>query len=140
MEVSRHDADEISEIRVLLEVPSAIKVARTITSNSLDRLAELGTEIVGAALAPDLIGYLDLDRRFHVDLISELGNSRLTEFVNRLCRQTRLFALDRWVNSGRLVESAEEHHALIEAMRAHDFLATERLITSDIEHTRALCV
>ena len=53
-----------------------------------------------AAARGDLIDYLDSDRRFHVLLISQLGNSRLTDLVDRLRRQTRLFGLVALAESG----------------------------------------
>jgi DNA-binding GntR family transcriptional regulator len=140
LEVSERDLYEISDIRLLLEVPSTVKVAAIIESEVLDRLAEIAGEISAAAAAGELIPYLDLDRRFHVDLISRLGNNRLTDLVDLLRRQTRLFGLDQLVESGRLVESAHEHHDLIEAMRARDEAATEGIITTHIKHTRGLWV
>ena len=140
LEVSEHDLDEISEIRLLIEVPSTVKLAGIIEPAVLDRAAEVAAEITDAAARGDLIQYLDLDRRFHTELISQLGNDRLTALVDRLRRQTRLFGLDQLVESGRLVGSAQEHHDLIEAMRALDETATERIITSHIKHTRGLWV
>jgi len=59
-------------------------VAATITTERLDALAAVADEIEAAAARGDLIGYLDADRRFHVELISTLENPRLTEFVDRL--------------------------------------------------------
>jgi DNA-binding GntR family transcriptional regulator len=140
VKVSEKDLAHISEIRLLLEGPSTVMVAKIITPGSLDRLAELADEIVAAASDGDLIGYLDFDRRFHVQLISELGNSRLTEVVERLSRQAGLCGLDQLVDSGRLLESALEHHALIDAMRVRDHVATEKLITSHIKQIRRLPV
>jgi DNA-binding GntR family transcriptional regulator len=140
VEMSEADLDEISQIRLMLEVPATIEVAKIITEEVLDRLAVIADEIVAAAARGDLIDYLDSDRRFHVDLISQLGNDRLTELVDRLRRQTRLFGLDDLVHAGRLVASAQEHHGLLEAMRARDGSATKRLITSHIKHTRGLWV
>ena len=139
-QMSEADLDEISKIRLLLEVPSTVEVARQISPEALDRLAEIADEIVATATVGDLIGYLDTDRHYHVELISTLGNDRLTELVDRMRRQTRLFGLDDLVDSGRLVESAQEHHDLIEAMRARDISATRSLITSHIKHTRGLWV
>jgi DNA-binding GntR family transcriptional regulator len=140
LEVSERDLDEISKIRLLLEVPSTVQVAKVIEPELLDRLAEIADEITAAAAEGELIPYLDLDRRLHVDLISRLGNDRLTDLVDLLRRQTRLFGLDQLVQSGRLVESAHEHHDLIEAMRARDEAETESIITSHIKHTRGLWV
>jgi DNA-binding GntR family transcriptional regulator len=140
LEVSDRDLDEISEIRLLLEVPSTVKVAEVIEPEALDRLVEIADEIAAAAAKGELIQYLDLDRRLHVEMLSRLGNDRLTELVDRLRRQTRLFGLGQLVESGRLVESAQEHHQLIAAMRARDKTATRTIITSHIRHTRGLWV
>jgi DNA-binding GntR family transcriptional regulator len=134
------DLDEISEIRLLLEVPSTVEVAKLIGPDALDRLTEIADQIVASATAGDLIGYLDSDRHYHVELISQLGNNHLTELVDRMRRQTRLFGLNDLVDSGRLVESAEEHHHLVEAMRLRDTAGTRSLITSHIKHTRGLWV
>jgi DNA-binding GntR family transcriptional regulator len=138
LEVSERDLDDISKIRLLLEVPSTVQVAEMIAAEVLDHLSTVADEITEAADGGELIPYLDLDRRFHVELISQLGNNRLTDLVDRLRRQTRLFGLGQLVESGRLHDSAQEHHELISAMRAHDQAATERIITSHIKHTRGL--
>ncbi|MBA3381943.1 MAG: GntR family transcriptional regulator [Actinobacteria bacterium] len=140
VEVAERDLDEISKIRLLLEVPSTVEVAEVIEPDRLDHLSKIASEIFLAAGEGQLIAYLDLDRSFHVELISRLGNDRLTDLVDRLRRQTRLFGLDQLVESGRLHESAQEHHDLIAAMRARDTAATESIITSHIKHTRGLWV
>jgi DNA-binding GntR family transcriptional regulator len=140
VEMSEGDLDEICQIRLLLEVPTTVEVARIITPPVLDRLAVIADEIVEAAARGDLIDYLDSDRRFHVLLISQLGNDRLTELVDRLRRQTRLFGLDALAISGSLIASAQEHHGLIEAMRARDTARTKSLINSHIKHIRGLWV
>ena len=77
LEVSERDLDEISTIRLLIEVPSTVEVARVIEPELLDRLTELADEITTAAAEGELIQYLDLDRRFHVELLSRLENNRL---------------------------------------------------------------
>jgi DNA-binding GntR family transcriptional regulator len=140
VEMSEKDLDEISHIRLLLEVPTTVEVAQIIAPQILQRLSRIADDIVAAATRGDLIDYLDTDRRFHVELISQLGNARLTELVDRLRRQTRLFGLDQLVETGRLVASAREHNQLIDAMRARDSAATRRLITTHIKHTRGLWV
>jgi DNA-binding GntR family transcriptional regulator len=140
IEMSDADLDQISQIRLLLEVPTTVEVADIITPEVIERLTGIADDIVAAAARRDVIDYLDSDRRFHVDLISQLGNQRLTELVDRMRRQTRLFGLDNLVESGRLVESAQEHHHLLEALEAKDREATRSLITSHIKHVRGIWV
>jgi DNA-binding GntR family transcriptional regulator len=140
VEMSDVDLDEICQIRLLLEVPTTVQVAKIIGPDVLDRLSAIADEIVAAAAQGDLIDYLDSDRRYHVLLISQLGNDRLTALVDRMRRQTRLFGLVALAESGVLVSSAQEHHELIEAMRARDTAATKTLINSHIKHIRGLWV
>jgi DNA-binding GntR family transcriptional regulator len=75
-----------------------------------------------------------------VELISTLDNPRLTDLVDRLRRQTRLFGLNDLVQSGRLVASAREHHELLDLLRAGDAAATAELMRGHINHTRGLWV
>jgi DNA-binding GntR family transcriptional regulator len=140
VELSDTDLDEVSQIRLLVEVPSTVEAAKVISDSELSRAAAIAQRIVDAAARGDLIDYLDTDRHFHNALISQLGNARLTELVDRLRRQTRLFGLGKLVETGRLVASAEEHNQLVETIRAHDTAATRRLITSHIKHVRGLWV
>lgn len=140
VEMSENDLDEIFQIRLLLEVPATVDVAKIISPEVLDRLDEIADEIVDAAARRDLIDYLDFDRHFHVVLISQLGNGRLTELVVRLRRQTRLFGLDALAIAGTLVASAEEHHELVKAMRARDSAWTKRVMDAHMKHIRGLWV
>ncbi len=121
-------------------MPVTAELAKTISPDVLDRLGAVADDIVAAAARGDLIGYLDSDRIFHVELISQAGNDRLTELVDRLRLQTRLFGLGALVESGRLVASAQEHHELLAAMRSRDRRATKTLIRSHIKHIRGLWV
>jgi DNA-binding GntR family transcriptional regulator len=138
LEISESDLDQISQIRRLLEVPTTAMAAAALTPAKFEVLARLADEITGAASRGDLIRYLDSDRRFHVEVISTLGNSRLTELVDRYRRQTRLFGLDDLARSGRLMASAEEHHQLLQTMQAGDAEATTLLMNAHIGHLRGL--
>jgi DNA-binding GntR family transcriptional regulator len=138
LEISESELDQISQIRLLLEVPSAAQAAAVLTQPKFELLATLAEEITVAASRGDLIRYLDADRRFHVELISALGNPRLTELVDRLRRQTRLYGLDDLARSGRLIASAHEHQQLLLTLQAGDADATTRLMSAHIGHTRGL--
>ena len=138
LEMSENDLDQISQIRLLLEVPTTARAAGALTPEKFEMLAMLAEEITGAASRGHIIRYLDADRRFHVELISTLGNPRLTELVDRFRRQTRLFGLDDLARSGRLIASAQEHYELLVTLRAGDADAATRLMNAHIGHTRGL--
>jgi DNA-binding GntR family transcriptional regulator len=140
LEVSEADLDQISEIRLMLEVPATARAAAVLTPDDFRQLAEIAEEITDSASHSDVISYLDADRRFHVKLVSAVGNPRLTDLIDRLRRQTRLSGLADLARAGRLVASAHEHHELLAAMQAKDTDAAMRLMNAHIGHTRGLWV
>jgi DNA-binding GntR family transcriptional regulator len=140
MAVSEEDLDQISQIRLLIEVPVMGQVAKLLTPEKIAALDATGQAIEAAAERGDLIDYLDCDRRFHSQLISTLGNPRLTDLVDRLRRQARLFGLQRLAESGELVASAREHRVMLKVLQTGDVAAAESLMTAHIRHTRGLWV
>ena len=138
VEVSEADLDQISQIRLLLEVPIMGQVAKLLTPQRAAELSELGQRIEAAAERGDLIDYLDCDRRFHAEMVSTIGNPRLTDLVDRLRRQARLFGLQQLADTGMLLPSAQEHGAMIRMLQTGDVAASESLMTTHIGHTRGL--
>jgi len=138
IEVSEADLDQISQIRLLVEVPTMGQVAKLLTAEKIAELNALGQAIEEAAQQRNLIEYLDCDRKFHAQLISAIANSRLTELVDRLRRQARLFGLQELADTGKLVASAQEHRTLLRVLQSGDVAASESLMTAHIAHTRGL--
>jgi DNA-binding GntR family transcriptional regulator len=140
LEMSEEDLDQISQIRLLLEVPAIRQVAALLTPAQIKVLDETGRKIEEAAKKGDLIRYLDWDRRFHVELISTVGNPRLTELVDKLRRQARLFGLKELADKGHLLASAEEHRAMLRCLVEGDVEQAEERMTRHIGHTRGIWV
>ena len=137
-EMSEEDLDNIAQIRMLIEIPTMAQVAPRLTPARFEELAVAAEAIERAAAEGDVLEYLDADRRFHVELISAIGNARLTDLVDRLRRQARLFGLKDLAKSGRLLASAREHRTLLGMLSAQDIQAAENLMRTHIGHTRGL--
>jgi DNA-binding GntR family transcriptional regulator len=140
VEISDADLDQISQIRLLLEVPTAVSAAAVLDRAKINQLASIAAEITDSASRGDVIGYLDADRRFHVEIVSAVGNQRLTDLVDRLRRQTRLSGLTDLARAGRLAASADEHHQILAALEVGDEDAITWLMSVHIGHTRGLWV
>ena len=136
--MSDEDLDNIAQIRLLIEVPTISQIASLLTPARFEKLAVAAEAIERAEAAGDVLEYLDADRRFHVELISVIGNERLTDLVDRLRRQARLFGLKDLAKSGRLMASAREHRMVLDALRVQDIEAAENLMRAHIGHTRGL--
>jgi DNA-binding GntR family transcriptional regulator len=136
--VADRDLDEISQLRVMLEVPAL----RDVIANATDaQLAELETPleaIEAAAAEGDLPGFLLADRDFHLGMLTLGGNGRLVRLVGQLRDQTRLTGLKGLAEAGGLEQSAREHRPILEAVQARDAEQAERLMRAHLEHTRGL--
>jgi DNA-binding GntR family transcriptional regulator len=137
-ELSDDDLDHITQLRALIEVPTVVELASTITGDDIEALRPLAQAIVDSAADGDVIGYLDADRRFHLRLLGLAGNPRLVDMIRVLRAQTRLYGLDQLVAQDRLVASAAEHFELLEALEARDAARVEAVMRRHIRHVRGI--
>lgn len=137
-EMSSRDLDEYTDIRTLIEVPAVGRVARAADRERLEELRPLCREIVAAARRSDLVGYLEADRRFHLELLALADNRRLVEVVADLRNRARLYGLTELAEQGRLKASAEEHETLLDHILAGDAEAAEARMADHLAHVRSL--
>jgi DNA-binding GntR family transcriptional regulator len=138
VELSEQDLDELTELRMLIEVPVTARLAGRLDGAALTELRGLAGEIEAGAAAGDLIAYLEADRAFHLTLLGHAGNGKLVEMVGELRSRARLHGLARLADSGLLVDSAREHTALVELLGRGAGDAAERLIRQHIQHVRGV--
>ncbi|MFE3855566.1 GntR family transcriptional regulator [Streptomyces griseorubiginosus] len=136
--VSEQQLDEYTHIRSLIEIPTVVELATTADPVSLEALRPAAREIVQAAVAGDLIAYVEADTRFHLGLLALAGNAHLVEVVRDLRKRSRLYGLTPLVKSGRLLASAEEHLELLDALVARDEDGVRSVMTRHIGHVRGL--
>lgn len=135
-ELSDRELDEITQIRLLLEVPTTLDVAAIAGPEALEALRPIAQRIVDAATAKDLLGYLEHDRQFHLALLAMSGNDQLVTMVGELRARSRLFGLERLADTGELVDSAREHVHMVDLMVVGDLAGLERLLRTHIAHVR----
>jgi DNA-binding GntR family transcriptional regulator len=130
------DLDEITELRVLLEVPPTVAIAgnaEVLTDATVKRLRAMADEIEKRAMAAELPAFIDADRKFHLEILSLYGNRRLVEHVERLRNATRRYGLRR-LDRDSLMRSAHRHHVILDALFEGD---KERVGTLMDEHIRS---
>lgn len=136
--VSDRQLDEYTHIRALIEIPTVVDLARTADRVSLEALRPAAREIVTAAVAGDLIAYVEADTRFHLGLLALAGNAHLVEVVADLRKRSRLYGLTALVEAGRLLASAEEHLELLDALLERDAKGVHTIMTRHLGHVRSL--
>jgi DNA-binding GntR family transcriptional regulator len=140
-----HDLEEVFELRLLLEVPSARLAVARMTQDDVVELAKILELMKQAAENGDERSLMAHDRRFHSLILEAAGNHRLAVFVDSL----RDLVLTRGVStagaSRTLHDIADEHIPVLEqiqagdgdgaaeAMRAHVLRTAQLLITQEFD-------
>lgn len=138
VEISDHDLDELTDLRLLIEPPSVRRVADVITADDLTGLRTVAGQISQYAAVGDLINYVEADRLFHVTMLSLLGNQRLADTVEELRAHTRLLGLTKLASEGNLLGSAAEHLEILDALGSADGPTAERVMRRHVSHTRGI--
>jgi DNA-binding GntR family transcriptional regulator len=138
VELSDAELDQITELRRLLEVPTVGELAGAIDRAAIRRLRSLAAAVSDAARRGDVVAYVEADRELHLALLAEAGNPRLVEMVGRLRDQSRLYGLEQLAADGVLVDSADEHMRLIDALESGDRRAAERVMAHHLDHVRGI--
>jgi DNA-binding GntR family transcriptional regulator len=138
-ELSEKDLDDLSELRVLIEVPTVRRIAEAgVPAEVLARLRPLAAEIEEAAARGDLIAHVAADMEFHLCLLTLSGNQHLVDTVRSLRSRSRIYGLRDLVNRDALVPSAHEHAELLDLLAAGDAAGVERLMRRHIGHVRGI--
>lgn len=138
VELSDADLDQITDLRRLLEIPTVGGLAGALDAATVRTLRQLAKQVREAAMASDVVAYVEADRELHLTLIAASGNARLVDLVGRLRDQSRLYGLEQLAAEGVLVESADEHLALIEALTTGDRRAAESVMDHHLDHVRGI--
>lgn len=136
IQLSDRDLDELTDLRMLIEVPTTAELAGRLDAGALAGLRELANRIEAGAANNDLIAYLEADREFHLTLLGHAGNRHLVELVGELRSRARLYGLGRLADTGALGDSAREHTSLVGLIERGDSEATQALIRQHIQHAR----
>ena len=137
VELADAELDELTQVRLLLEVPSVQRIAtHGLDPTEYATLAALARELSRSAAAGDLIAHNKADLEFHTRLLATLGNSTLVDTVRRLRMRSRLYGQGQLADSGGLTSTAREHSELLDCIQAHDGRAAAKLMRQHIRHVR----
>jgi DNA-binding GntR family transcriptional regulator len=135
-ELSDRDLDEITEVRALIEVPTVGRVAAS--PEGAEELRPLAESVVAAAERRDILGYIEADQVFHLELLALGGNAHLVEVVRELRHRSRLYGVPSLAERGELLPSALEHLRLLDLVTANDVEAAETLMRHHLRHVRGI--
>jgi DNA-binding GntR family transcriptional regulator len=138
--LTQHDLDEIFELRLYLEVPAVVAIATSpdlLDDAKVRRLRSLVEQLEAAAEAHDLPGLIEIDRKFHRELLSLSDNRRLVELVDRLRTYTRRYGM-RTLDRESLFSVAADHALILDALVAGDGDAVRRVMEDHLAANRGI--
>lgn len=137
-DLSDRELDEITELRDLIEVPTVAKIAETVPAERVRTLRGRAEAIVTAAEKGDVLGYIEADQVFHLELLALAGNAHLLGVVRDLRHRSRLYGVSRLAESGELGDSAREHVRLLDTVASGDAAAAAALMRHHLRHVRGI--
>jgi phosphonate utilization transcriptional regulator len=136
-EIAVEEADEIYDVREVLDELIGQRVAQRITPEQLATLRAVLQKMQAATAARDVKRYYALNLRFHELLVDFAGNARLSETYQRLTKELLLFRLRGLTYGGGLAVSGGEHGAIVDAITAGDSQRAGRLLREHAANSRA---
>jgi phosphonate utilization transcriptional regulator len=136
-EISVAEADEIYDVREVLDQLIGQRVAERATPAQLDDLNAVVAEMDDATATQDLRRYHALNLKFHDMLVAFAGNARLIESYRLLTKELLLFRLRGLQDGGGFAVSNTEHKAVVDAVAARDGGRAGQLLRQHAAKSRA---
>jgi DNA-binding GntR family transcriptional regulator len=137
VELDDAELDELTEVRLLIEVPAIAGLAeRGLTPTERAHLDDLAAELERTARSRDLTAHNRADLDFHTELLALTGNRTLVDLVRRLRIRSRLYGQSALAATGDLTPTAQEHAELLDRLALGDGAGAAALMRTHIGHVR----
>ena len=129
--ISLDDLNNLFAVRTLLERFAVITLAERGVGDTSELRARAGA-VAAAVKAKDVLGYLESDRAFHLELVERAGNPLLSKLIMELRDGMRLYGIDSAAGRQRQAASVKEHYQFIELAASRDAKKIAALIDRHI--------
>ncbi len=112
-ELSVREADDIYELRAVLDGYVGRKLAQAVTPSMVRELEGIVARMEVATSRNDVPAYLEANLAFHDRMVELAGNDKLLLVYRRLCNELHLFRRRTLERGGTLPVSAREHREIV---------------------------
>jgi phosphonate utilization transcriptional regulator len=130
------EADEIYELRAVLDEFVGRRLAQTATSEAVRELRARVEKMQQAAARADVDAYHRANLEFHDRLVELAGNGKLLLLYRRLVRELHLFRHATLAQAGTLPVSTREHAAIVDQIAAGRAVAAGRAMHDHVVASR----
>jgi len=135
-EIAVEEADEIYELRAVLDEYAGRRLAQSITTADLKVLRTLVDRMDRAVSRHDLDAYHAANVEFHDSLVRLAGNGKLLATYRRLVNELHLYRRKALDQAGALPTSVREHHEILDKIEAGQSAAAGRALFDHVMGSR----
>ncbi|MRG57569.1 FCD domain-containing protein [Phyllobacterium sp. SYP-B3895] len=121
-------ANEVSDIRVILETAVADKIVANASELTTKKLRDLAHRFDDLIMNGTMIELYEANLTFHRELLALCGNNELVNLVTEIRQRTSSAPVSQWKTRARIEQSSREHHQMIDALEAKDIEDLKRVI------------
>jgi len=134
--ITKDEADQLYEIRILLEMGALEKAVANRSPANLKELARREKAFKQAVEEKQTRGRFQLDQEFHAYIVEMSGNHYLAEYFREVYQRIFLRHRISPLKGERIVEVPTEHHELVEAISSGNLDLAKDVVRRHIEHGR----
>lgn len=128
-------ADEIRDVRVILETAAADSMVQSVNAADLRDLRRLAARFEELILTGTILEQYEANIAFHVRLLKLCTNRELVNVVTELRGRGPSAPATQWKTRARIEQSGREHFMMIDALEARDAEALRRVLAAHIRQT-----
>ena len=137
-QVTVEEADEIFEVRALLEEWVGRKLAQTATAAHVKELRALVERMDRAVAKNDVDAWHALNLEFHDRLVTHAGNAKLLAMYRRLVNELNLFRRQTLAQRGALPLFTREHRDIVVKIASGNAAAAGKALRDHVLGSREL--
>jgi phosphonate utilization transcriptional regulator len=135
-QISVREADEIYEMRAVLDEYVGRKLAQSITANEIRELKQKLAQMEAAAACDDVDAYLAANVGFHDRMVELTGNAKLLLVYRRLVNELHLYRRMTLAQGGTLPASTREHREILKLIAEGQPAAAGRALHEHVMASR----
>jgi len=125
-------AEEVSEIRIILETAIAATIVSNAAADEIARLRTLADHFDLMVLNGTMLELYEANLAFHRQLLTLGGNIELVDLITEIRQRTSSAPVSQWRTRARVEQSGREHHQMIDAIAAGNVEKLKELVRQHI--------
>lgn len=137
-EITEQDIEEVSQLRMTLEVMVIELIIQKITPGQLLKIREMHQNQAKLGNEFKAGDFIELDRNFHMYLAELAGNKRLLQILTHLSDMMRRLGITAIQTAERYQETLQEHSGIIEALEIRDLAKAKQAVLFHVLNTQKI--